>query len=50
MCLAVATRQPFLVNPLTMVSTVVVLPDCRLPATAMIGMGNDVGIVFHGFE
>jgi len=44
MCFAVATLYPFAVNPLTMVVTVVVLPECRLPTTAIIGVGRLVGI------
>jgi len=44
MCFAVATLYPCAVNPLTMVVTVVVLPECRLPTTAIIGVGRFVGI------
>ena len=44
MCFAVATLYPFFVSPLTMVSTVVVLPECRLPTTAIIVVGKLVGI------
>jgi len=44
MCFAVAILYPFAVSPLTMVVTVVVLPECRLPTTAMIGMVNGGGM------
>jgi len=40
MCFAVAVLYPFFVSPLTMVSTVVVLPECRVPTTAIMGMGG----------
>jgi len=44
MCFTVAILYPFVASALTMVVTVVVLPECRLPTTAIIGVGKLVCI------